>query len=472
LRILVVDDDDLSREAVVDFCADDLGFTVDQCASGPEALDLVASNAYALVVSDVRMPGMTGLELLQRVKEGPSADTPVVLMTGYGDVDSVISALRMGAEDYLQKPLNVEELAVVVDRIRERAQDSAPPSISAEPAGPRASDLERPTQREVPGFGRVGVFSEPMRRAVVLAERMHGFRTVPVLIEGETGTGKELFARLVHFGEEGEDAGPFVSINCSAISDTLFESELFGYERGAFTGASMVGKAGYLERAQGGTLFLDEIGDLPLDLQPKFLRVLQQREMTRVGGTASQALDVRIVCATNRDLEQMIGAGLFRPDLFYRLNVGRIWIPPLRERVDDIVPLAQMVLEDFATRYGRLFRFIGEDAREKLLSSPWPGNARELVNTIERAVLVYDAVVLRAKHLSIGQDPYPAVEPKDVVPVLGSDRFELPPDGLDLENLERQVIQKALALHDGNKSKTADYLGISRSALYTRLGKK
>lgn len=474
MRILVVDDDDLSREAVVDFLAHDLGFDVDERASAEDALVALETTAYALVVSDVRMPKMSGLDLLQRIKGGPSRGTAVVLMTGYADLETVIAALRAGAEDYIQKPLNIEELAVIVDRVRERVQPSAGAlEIPTDPREAEALRIEHQTQIEIPGVGRLGIFSEALRRVVALAERLHGYRTVPVLIEGETGTGKELVARLVHHGPRArEEAGPFVAINCSAISPSLFESELFGYERGAFTGAADAGKVGQLERAQGGTLFLDEIGDLPLELQPKFLRVLQQREMTRVGGTSSRALDVRIVCATNRDLEAMMESGAFRRDLYYRLNVGRIRIPPLRERTEDILPLAQMALEELSARYGRLFRFIGESAREALLAAPWVGNARELVNTVERAVLLHDAVVLRAEHLALG-DGMPAETPQGEARwVLRPGSFELPPEGLDLEALEQEIVRKALALLDGNKSKTADYLRISRSALYTRLAKR
>ena len=391
-------------------------------------------------------------------------------MTGYGDMDSVIAALRAGAEDYIQKPLNVEELAVIVDRVRERLRPV--PEAQVPQASPEPIEVERPTRLAVPGLGAFGVFSEALRRVVGVAERLHPYRTVPVLIEGETGTGKELIARLVHHGADGSEQHPFVALNCSAISPSLFESELFGYERGAFTGAAESGKIGQFERAQGGTLFLDEVGDLPADLQPKFLRVLQEREMTRVGGTSTRALDVRVVCATNKNLESLIEQGVFRRDLYYRLNVGRIYIPPLRDRPEDILPLAQMILEDFADRYQRLFRFIGEDAREALLGGRWEGNARELVNTIERAVLLHDAVVLKAHHLALGSRPWPAPEAPAEEVTLRPGRFELPPEGLDLEALEHEIVKKALARLDGNKSKTADYLGISRSALYTRLSKK
>ncbi len=472
MKILVVDDDDLSREAVVDFLANDLGFEVDESARGDEALKMVSSRDYELVVSDIRMPGLQGLELLQKIKAGPKHDVAVVLMTGYGDMENVIAALRAGAEDYLLKPLNIEELAVVIDRVRARQNptDDLPPQLSSNDEAVRK--LRRDTLPEVPGFGRIGVFSAELRRVVSLAERLHDYRSVPLLIEGETGTGKELVARLVHFGPDRTGTGPFVSINCSAIPPALFESELFGYERGAFTGAAEPGKVGHLELAQGGTLFLDEVGDLPGDLQPKFLRVLQQREVTRVGGTSSYSLDVRVIAATNRNLEEMMNEGAFRRDLYYRLNVGRIAIPPLRERPDDIIPLAQLHLEEFAARYHRLFRFIGDDAKEALLTSEWTGNARELANTIERAVLLHDAVVLRREHISLSSESMsvdlPAVHE---LPVLRPGSFELPPDGLDLELLEREIVQKALAMMDGNKSKTADYLRVSRSALYTKLSK-
>ena len=480
MRILIVDDDAMSRGAVASFLSEDLGHEVVECDRGERALEIFAENPFPAVISDVKMPGIDGIELLHKIRKTRSPDqTCFVLMTGFGDMETAIQALRAGACDFLLKPLNIEELAVVLSRIEEtiRRADGALAGgpdgadraagagqrMSGDPGGiPGASAFV-----DVPEVGRVGLYSDAMRAASSMAQNLHSYRTVPVLIEGETGTGKEIMARMVHHGSGDHKVGPFVTVNCSAITPTLFESELFGYEKGAFTGASGSGKAGKLEQAQGGTLFLDEIGDLPPDLQPKLLRVLQQREMYRVGSVQKIRLDVRLIGATNKELEAMVSAGGFRQDLYYRLNVGRIFVPPLRDRPEDILPLAQMFLKKFSERHGRRFRFIGAEARKALRRHDWPGNVRELENTIERLTLLHDDEELKPEYLSIGD-----VGPLQAVgngAALDPGKIVLPPDSLDLELLEQEIVRKALRKFDGNKSKAAAYLGLSRGAFYTRL---
>ncbi|HEX7342673.1 MAG TPA: sigma-54 dependent transcriptional regulator, partial [bacterium] len=321
----------------------------------------------------------------------------------------------------------------------------------------------------LPGMGRVGIFSDAMKAAVTMTRRLHEDRTIPVLIEGETGTGKEVIAHLIHHGEQ-ECAAPFISINCSAISPNLFESELFGYEGGAFTGARKSGIIGKLELAQGGTLFLDEIGDMPLDLQPKLLRALQEREIYRVGGLKKVPLDVRIIGATNRNLKSLVDEGRFRQDLYFRLHVGWVHVPPLREQKEAIIPLAQMFQNQYAAARKRRFRFISQEARARLIDYAWPGNIRELQNTLDRIVLLHDDIELRKEHLNfLTQDASLNWE---------ADRSEikpgyigLPPQGLDLAGLESEIVRKALQLFGGNKTKAAQYLGLTRSALRSRLQK-
>jgi two-component system response regulator AtoC len=318
----------------------------------------------------------------------------------------------------------------------------------------------------VAGIGRVMIVSAGMQTVVGLAKLLHGDRSVPVIIDGETGTGKEIIARMIHYGEKAQSPAPFITVNCSAITPTLFESELFGYEEGSFTDARKRGMKGKFELSQGGTLFLDEIGDLPLDMQPKLLRALEERKIYRIGGAKEIELDVRIICATNRDLEKMVQEGSFRRDLFFRLNIGRIHIPPLRERREAITPLALLFLDRFSREKSKAFKFIHKEAAKILQDHEWRGNVRELQNTIERVVLLYNDEEVRSEHLTFltcGEAPDPSasqIKPGHLI---------LPPDHLDLKELEGEIVRKALRMFNGNKSRTAAYLGLSRSALRSRL---
>jgi len=400
-------------------------------------------------------------------------------MTGFGDLETSIEALRGGAYDYLLKPVNIEELAILIERLaetnalkaenRELKEDFSQHIDSVRQEGLERVSYYETTIRDITSVGKVGVFSDAMRHVVQLAEKFHEDRTVPVLVEGETGTGKEVLARLVHYGRENDLTRPFISINCSAISPSLFESELFGYEEGAFTGARKEGKPGKMELAQGGTLFLDEIGELPLDMQPKLLRVLQQREMYRVGGARKIELDVRVIFATNRNLKEMVEKKTFRSDLYYRLNTGRLYIPPLRERREAILSFSQIFLDQYAKKRNRKFRFISRDAKKLLVDYDWPGNIRELKNTIERATLLYNDIELRPDHLRFLQASEGEVAAGEQPLQLGS--IVLPDQGLPLEQLELEVVRKALKKFDYNKSQTADYLGLTRSALRSRMNK-
>jgi two-component system, NtrC family, response regulator AtoC len=304
---------------------------------------------------------------------------------------------------------------------------------------------------------------------VDLAGKLHEDRSVPVLIEGDTGTGKEIIARMVHYGKS-MTTSPFITINCSAISATLFETELFGYEGGAFTGALKSGQIGKLELARGGSLFLDEIGDMPRELQPKLLRVLQMREFYRVGGLKQIQLDARIICATNLNLEQMVEEGTFRRDLYYRLNTCRLRLPALRERKKSIKPLAQMFLEQFAQQKNRRFKTIHPEALKILEEYPWPGNVRELQNVIERVVLLNDELEIRPEHLyflSAGKaaprSAHAPQSPADSIIVA------LDGDNVDLVTVESEIIRRVLNKFGGNKSKTAEFLGITRGTLRTKL---
>ncbi|WP_372642566.1 sigma-54-dependent transcriptional regulator [Ancylomarina sp.] len=480
MKILIVDDDKSSGSAVAEFIEEQLGYQIKLCHSGDDALSCLKDDDYQMVISDMRMPGISGLDLLKRIKLLPSGSSiEVIIMTGFGDLESSLDALRSNAYDYLLKPVNVEELAILIERVAEsiRLKDEScnyKKNLENGVSNDRKEESERinfyeTTIRDITSVGKVGVFSDAMRAVVKMAEQFHEDRSVPVLIEGETGTGKEVMARLVHFGHESDMLQPFISINCSAISPSLFESELFGYDTGAFTGARKEGKLGKLELAQGGTLFLDEIGEMPLDMQPKLLRVLQQKEMYRVGGNKAISLDVRVIFATNRNLKQMVAEKTFRNDLYYRLNTGRLYIPPLRERKEAILSFTQVFLDQYSKKRGRRFRFISKAAKKILQEYDWPGNIRELKNSIERATLLFNDLELKPEHLRFLQ-----AEDTDFVTseqALVPGKIVLPDDELDIEQLELEIVRKALKKFDNNKSKTADYLCITRSALRSRMNK-
>jgi transcriptional regulator with PAS, ATPase and Fis domain len=316
---------------------------------------------------------------------------------------------------------------------------------------------------DVTGIGQVGIFSAKMREIMKLTEFFHKDRHVSVLIEGETGTGKEIIARMVHYGDD-KTKRPFIIVNCSAISPTLFESELFGYEEGAFTGARSKGMVGKFELAQGGTIFLDEIGDLPLELQPKLLRALQQKEIYRIGGTQPIALDVRIIGATNRDLQTEITNGTFRRDLYYRLNTGRIFLPPLRERKEEIGPLAQIFLLEFSQQKSRSFKYITSETVKLLERYVWPGNVRELRNAIERATLLYDDLELKPAHLTFLSQAENGTQGLSNNELL----INFPDEGISLAEIERMVMKKGLEICGGNKAKLAQYLNVSQKTIYRR----
>lgn len=475
MNILLVDDDGNSRESIAKFLRR-LGHEVREASTGDEALTLFLAGDYPMVISDIKMPGMSGIELLQAISATPGGpETDVVLFTGHGDMDTAIQALRAGAYDYLLKPINVEELAVLANRIAEhqslkrenvrltRRFDEEVRVATEETREELAR--ARKLAAQVLGLGTVGFYSEVMQRLADQARKFHADRSVPVLIEGETGTGKEVIARIIHFGEM-DDTTPFIDINCAALPPSLFESELFGYEAGAFTGGLTKGQKGKIDLAAGGTLFLDEVGDLPLEAQSKLLRVLQEKEYYRVGGLKKIKSDVRLICATNAGLERSVAAGSFRKDLYYRLKVGHIYIPPLRERKADIIPLAELFLREFARQKGKRFNSIGDAARKILEGHSWPGNVRELRGLIECAVLLYNDTVLRPEHLEMVMED----KAGPISPLAGAAVTEaaLPAKSFSLEEHVRQLVLAALEKHGGNKAATARYLGLSRRQFYGR----
>ncbi len=444
--ILVIDDDDSLRR-VVEYNLREEGYDVLTASTATEGLQVFQDNRVDLVVSDVRMPEMDGLELLARVK-AMQPDMFVVLLTAHGSIASAVEAMKLGAFDYLTKPFDRDRLKATV----RKAVDMA--ALANENRQLRQMIAERFS------FASMIAGSRAMRAVTDTAARVAQTDTT-VLLEGESGTGKELLAKAIHV-HSSRSGAPFVTINCGAIPDQLLESELFGHRRGSFTGA-VADKKGKFEVADGGTVFLDEIGELPLMLQVKILRVLQEREIDKVGDPRPIKIDVRVIAATNRDLEKMIADGGFRDDLYYRLAVVSIRMPPLRERTDDIPLLVDHFLEKHIERLGRTRPEVDKGVYTALNRYAWPGNIRELENVIERA-LVLD----RDGRVGI-DDLSPRLQTADQQ--VGTLRMELPDEGISLEEVEKELLLAALQKNGWNQTRAAAYLKITRSTLLYRMQK-
>lgn len=447
-RLILLVDDDESLRRVTEYTLQEMGFRVVTAASGPEGFDRFQAEDVSLVLTDVRMPGgMDGMDLLVRLK-AIQPDLPVIMLTAHGTIEAAVEAMQLGAFDYLTKPFTRDQLRASVRKAFEVAE--------------LKTENQRLRQMVSDRFSFVSMIagSRAMRDVTDVAARV-AQSGATVLLRGESGTGKELLAKAIHVHSE-RARGPFVPVNCAAIPEHLLESELFGHRRGAFTGA-IADKEGKFEAADSGTIFLDEVGDLPQSLQVKILRVLQEREIDKVGDTRPRKVDVRVIAATNRDLEAMIADGTFREDLYYRLAVVPIRIPPLRERVDDIPLLVERFVAKHGERLGRPAPAVEKAVFSVLSVYAWPGNVRELENAIERA-LVLD------RDGTIGLDDLP----ERIVSQerrFGNVRIELPDEGLALESVERDLIAAALERHDWNQTRAAAYLDITRSALLYRMEK-
>jgi len=443
-RILIVDDDPEMRNVLRDILLDQ-SYQVETAQEGREALQRLASQPFSIVLTDLRMKGMDGLELLQEVAK-KHQECNLIMMTAFGTVETAVEAMRNGAFDYLTKPIKTEELLVTVDKAMREAL------LRRE-----VKYLRKQVYREF-SFDQILGKSKPMREVFDLIRRVADSQT-NILITGESGTGKELVAKAIHFNSQRQSA-PFVPVNCAAIPEQLLESELFGHVRGAFTDAKS-DKRGLFEEAQGGTLFLDEISELPMMLQAKLLRAVQEREIRRVGATRSSPIDVRIIAATNVKLEEEVKAKNFREDLYYRLNVIEIRLPALRERKEDIPLLVQGLLEKSIAGQQKSIHEVVEGALARLLDYQWPGNVRELENIIERA-----ATLCQGEKITL----------EDLPPVIREVRGEgqLVEDAVDrmlpLEELEQTYIRRILEKMGGNKYQAAQVLGIDRKTLYRKLG--
>jgi DNA-binding NtrC family response regulator len=462
--ILIVDDERTLARAIKAFLTES-GYEAEVAGDAEQALRLLETMRPDVVFSDVRLPGMDGIELLRRIREFDAA-IPVIIMTAHGTIEGAVEAVKLGAFDYLKKPVDLEELKLLADRARENSQ------LRQELSYYR----RRESGRETPLAGVLG--ESPAIQAVLDQARQIAAldETPPVLITGETGTGKGLVARTIH-GAGPRSSKPFIEVNCTALPATLMEAELFGHERGAFTDAKE-SRMGLFEAAEGGFLFLDEVGDIELSLQGKLLKAVEDRTVRRVGGTRDRRIDVRILAASNRDLEREAQRDQFRRDLYFRLAVIILHLPPLRERGSDILLLARHYLDRFNAKYGKQVREIDGRASELLLEYPWPGNVRELSHVIERAVLWSRGPSLDVEHLSLATPvvaPGPAERPASstapAAPQSTNDGPVMPPAGMDLERWERTMIEQALRECDGNQTRAAQRLGISRDTLRYRLKK-
>jgi len=439
LSVLVVEDEESTRKLCADV-AESCGMKAIVAGTVEEALRRLETHAIDIVVTDLILPPSSGLDLLKQVHE-MYPQVAVLVLTQYGTIDSAVAATRMGAVDYVTKPFHIDDLRARLERVaRDMDLD-------------RENRLLREQLRSKPGFGGMIGVSAKMQRVYKMIEKVSQHE-YPVLILGESGTGKELVAKSIHYSGIRKER-PFAPVDCSSLVPTLIESELFGYVKGAFTGA-MQSKQGLLEAAQGGTLFLDEIGDMPVDLQAKLLRALQEREVKPVGSTERRHINIRIIAATNRDLESAIRTGSFRQDLYFRLNVVQIKLPPLRERKSDIQLMVISFLEKFSDPHGPP-RTISDDAMRRLIAYDWPGNVRELENAIERAVAMGSGPIVHVGDLPSNLH-YPSSER---VP----DKDEL----LPMEELERRAILRTLRETGGDKLAAARTLGIGKTTLYRKL---
>jgi DNA-binding NtrC family response regulator len=481
LNILVIDDEPEACE-ILSGLFKRMGHNVETASDGSTGLNLFHAQDFNLVITDIRMPGVDGLELLKQIKQVEQAPVNVIVVTGHGDMDNAIKALKYGAYDYLLKPIDVRELTISVERLcsyltlqekyqslKTRFRETV--DIETQSVRCRAEQIQSAYLEEI-GLDGLKIFSKSMREVVNQAERYSQDRQIPVLIQGESGTGKELIARFIHLYDQPNVLAPFVAINCGAISRDLFESELFGHEPGAFTGATARGKEGKLEAANGGTIFLDEIGEMPIEMQVKLLRALDDRKFYRVGGVKEIDLNIRVISATNKDLHKEVEERRFRLDLYFRINMGTIRIPPLRERREDILPLAQYFAKRSFLRRGVRFEGFATEAKAFLTGYSWPGNVRQLKNAMDRlAIMQPHGKVAKADLAFVEEFDFGSFPSSGKQDCLGRNPFVLPEDRLDLCGLEYNIVKMAMEKHRGNKSKTAEYLGISRKMLYNKLKK-
>lgn len=475
LSILLADDEKTARTAVGNFLGR-LNYLVDFAEDGRDALLKLREKTYDVLLLDICMPNMTGLELLRQLKDIEQSGVEVIMTTGRSSEEYALEALKYGAFRYLKKPIDVRELADILSEVSRRVRFSQQclallkSHRQEAPANLRSSRLREEMRKaclDSLGLANISIASDAMTHVIKLAEKYREDASIPILIEGESGTGKDIVARYTHYFTMTSDKAPFVAINCAAISGGLFESEMFGHEKGAFTGATTTGKQGKIEAANNGTLFLDEVADIPPEFQVKLLRVLEEGSVCRLGSVQNIALNIRLISATNKNLFQEVREGRFREDLYYRISGASIYIPPLRERVSDIVPLANNFAEQACQRQNKAFCGFAATTQKLLESYSWPGNIRQLKHVIDNVML-----------FSVGMPITPAdfkktgwLRPGSTAIVTAPDTFTLPDGAFNLHAHMHQVIEKAFDKNTRNKTATARYLGISLRVLQGYLKK-
>jgi len=462
---MIVDDERLVRWSLRQKC-EEWGYQVIEADAGEPALKLAQRESPDLVLLDVRMPDLSGIEVLDQLKKNGDARA-VIMITADPQLDDVKAALKLGAYDFVGKPIDFDELHVAIKNALEAT------SLRTEVQALRGE------VRQAAGYNSVVSVSPKMTELMNFVRKVASSEATTILIQGESGTGKDLIAKAIHY-ESSRQQKPFVAINCSAIPETLMEAELFGHEKGAFTDAKQM-KKGLFEAADGGTLFLDEIGELSPLLQAKLLRVLEDQVIRRVGGIRDMQVDVRVIAASNRDLEKAVRDGQFRQDLYYRLAIIAIFIPPLRERKEDILPLVDFFIDRYNRRFRKSVRGITDETRRLLFSHNWPGNVRELKNTIERGMILEDEPFLRPVYLpfsvgeSGGRTVFERTSPADGGQTLPNGRslprLYMPEGGTSLEEVERAMVELAMRQANGNQTHAAKLLDISRDALRYKLKK-
>jgi DNA-binding NtrC family response regulator len=449
VRVLIIEDESLIRWSLRQKF-EERGYEVTEADAGGTGLDAFESGFYDLIMLDYRLPDMTGLDILRRIRSNDQ-DVVVIMITAYSNIEDAVEAIKLGAYDYIAKPFQIDELLLTVDKALETTK------LRRE-----VRELRRHLAHEY-GFDRIIGQHPSMLRLFDLLNGVARSSTSTVFVRGETGTGKDLVAGVIHYNSD-RAPKPFMNITCTALSETLLESELFGHEKGAFTDARAQ-KKGLLELADGGTVFLDEVGDMPPVLQAKLLHFLENRRFRRVGGTHEISVDVRVIGATNREIEKAIQEGAFRQDLMYRLNVLPIFLPPLRERGDDVCLLAQHFTNQYAREFKKPITAIEPGAYDLLRRYSWPGNVRELRNVIERAVLLSKDDRIGEEDIVLGRADQHRIGEEDLA------GLNLPPAGLDFHQLENKLLRQALALAGGNQTKAARLLNLSRDTFRYRLEK-
>ncbi len=450
-KILVVDDDAAITRSMRRILETE-GYKVDSADTGEKGLRLALEASYDLVLLDLRLGSLDGLEVLRQLRE-KKPEQLVIMVTGFANVATAVEAMKRGAYDYIQKPFNIDELRLAVQKALQTL------TLKKEVEKLRQRQMEKNKFEKIIGS------SHEIKKVLSLVETFA--RTdITVLIEGESGTGKELVAEYLHYLSP-RFAQPFIALNCGAVAKNLLESELFGYEKGAFTGADRTGHVGFIERSDGGTLFLDEVVELSEEAQVKFLRVLEKGEFYRVGGTKLQQVNLRVIAASNTPLEVAVEEGRFRRDLYYRLNVARIVLPPLRERRSDVIPLAKFFMEKFNQKFGRRLRGFTPEAEASLTAYDWPGNVRELRNVIERVALLSDHEIIDNSDLAVANiaPTEPAVAEVEPDGLFVNLRVDLRQTNNAIRDTNQQLIRKILELTDGNKARAARILGIPRGTL-------